>query len=329
MRRLADLLQDLDCETTGDLQKEITGIAYDSRRVQPGNLFVAIDGFSVSGSTFIDTAIARGARAVLSSQPVEARGVVKIVARNPRRAMALIANRFHDDPSQTVKLIGVTGTNGKTTTAWLIRSMLEAAGERSGLIGTIRHFDGQEWLKAVNTTPESPDIVQMLSKMRSLGIKHCVAEVSSHALALERVTGLSFQVGVFTNLTQDHLDFHKTMEEYKQAKLGFFRMLGAQSWAVHNRDDPAGVEFAAATNAQKLAYGLEDSGVGGQGSGVRVGNLKMTEKLTTFDLSLPDASVSIASPLAGKHNVYDLVAAAGAAGAWAFPERQSATEFAD
>jgi len=313
MKRLADLLQGLECEASGDLQKEITGIAYDSRRVQPGDLFVAIDGFSVSGSAFIDTAITRGARAVLSSHPVEARGVVKITARNPRRLMALIANRFHDDPSQSVKLVGLTGTNGKTTTAWLIRAILEAAGERSGLIGTIRHFDGQEWTKAANTTPESADIVQMLSKLRSLGIGYCVAEVSSHALALERVTGLSFRVGVFTNFTQDHLDFHKTMEEYKQAKLGLFRPLTARSWAVYNRDDPAGAEFAAATKAQKLAYGLENPGAGGQGSEVRVGNLKMTEKFTTFELNLPDASVNISSPLVGKHNVYNLVAAAGAA----------------
>lgn len=313
MKRLADLLQGLECETAGDVQKEITGITHDSRRVQPGNLFVAIDGFSVSGSAFIDTAIARGARAVLSSQPVEARGVVKVVGRNPRRLMAVIANRFYDDPSQAVKLIGITGTNGKTTTAWLIRTILEASGERSGMIGTIRHFDGQEWIKAANTTPESADIVQMLARLRSLGIGYCVVEVSSHALALERVTGLNFRAGVFTNFTQDHLDFHKTMEEYKQAKLGFFRMLGAQSWAVYNRDDPAGAEFAAATNAQKLAYGLEDPGVGGQGAEVRLSSLKMTDKLTTFDLNLPDASVSISSPLVGKHNVYNLVAAASVA----------------
>jgi len=149
----------------------------------------------------------------------------------------------------------------------------------------------------------------MLSKLQSLGIRYCVAEVSSHALALERVTGLDFQVGVFTNLTQDHLDFHRTMEEYKQAKLGFFRTLNAQSWAVFNADDPAGVEFKAATKAQTLAYGFEKQGAC---PAVRVENLKLTDKSTAFELCLPDAKVSIISSLAGRHNVYNIMAAAGA-----------------
>jgi UDP-N-acetylmuramoyl-L-alanyl-D-glutamate--2,6-diaminopimelate ligase len=311
MRRLEELLKGLECETTGDLQTEITGITCDSRRVQPGNLFVAVDGFSVSGTTFVLDAVARGARAVVSSQPVDAPRAVRIRTGNPRRLMALIANRFFDDPSRSVKLVGITGTNGKTTTAWLIRSILEAAGERSGMIGTIRHFDGQEWLKAANTTPESPDIVQMLSKMRSLGIGYCVAEVSSHALALERVTGLTFRVGVFTNLTQDHLDFHRTMEGYKQAKLGFFGMLGAQDWAVLDADDPAGAEFKAATRAQTLAFALDDAGSTGQA--VRVRNLKLSDKGTILDLDLPDSAVSINSSLVGRHNAYNLMAAAGAA----------------
>jgi UDP-N-acetylmuramoyl-L-alanyl-D-glutamate--2,6-diaminopimelate ligase len=347
MRRLADLLKDLDYEASGDLQKEVTGIAYDSRKVRPGNLFVAVEGFAVSGTSFVNEALDRGARAIASAEAVRGQGsgvggqgVVWIRTRQPRHLLAIVANRFFDDPSSAMKLVGVTGTNGKTTVAWLIRSILEAAGERSGLIGTIRHFDGQEWLKAANTTPESPDIVQMLSKMRSLGINYCVAEVSSHALALERVTGLSFQVGVFTGLTQDHLDFHKTMEEYKQAKLGFFRMLKPQSWAVYNADDPAGAEFKAATQAQTLAYGMEESGVRGQarsgnpksevlnpnpdlesgisslafppGSGVGIRNLKLTDKSTTFELVLPDAQVSILSNLAGRHNVYNIMAAGGA-----------------
>jgi UDP-N-acetylmuramoyl-L-alanyl-D-glutamate--2,6-diaminopimelate ligase len=317
MKRLADLLKDLDYEAVGDLQKEVTGVAYDSRRVQPGNLFVAVEGFAVSGTTFVHEAVDRGARAIVSVEAVQgsvvgAQGVVWVRTRQPRHLLAIVANRFFDDPSSAVKLVGVTGTNGKTTVTWLIRSMLEAAGERSGLIGTIRHFDGQEWVKAANTTPESPDIVQMLSKMRSLGIKHCVAEVSSHALALERVTGLSFQVGVFTNLTQDHLDFHKNMEEYKQAKLGLFRMLKPQDWAVCNADDPAGAEFKTATKAQTVGYRMDEPGVGGQGSGVGVRNLKLTEKGTAFELVLPDTQVSILSSLVGRHNVYNIMAAAGA-----------------
>lgn len=317
MKRLADLLKDLDYEAIGDLQKEVTGIAYDSRKVQPGNLFVAVEGFAVSGTSYVNEALDRGARAVASAGEcptgrTSPTGPTFIRTRQPRHLLAIVANRFFDDPSSSVKLVGVTGTNGKTTVAWLIRSMLEAAGERSGLIGTIRHFDGQEWLKAVNTTPESPDIVQMLSKMRSLGIKHCVAEVSSHALALERVTGLSFQVGVFTNLTQDHLDFHKTMEEYKQAKLSLFRMLKPQGWAVYNADDPAGVEFKAATKARTLGYGMGEAGVGGQGSGVGVRNLKLTDKSTIFELLLPDTQVSIMSNLVGRHNVYNIMAAGAA-----------------
>lgn len=324
MKRLADLLKDLDYEAVGDLQKDVTGIAYDSRKVRPGNLFVAVEGFAVSGASFVNEALDRGARAIASAQQcptgrTSPTGPTFIRTSQPRHLLAIVANRFFDDPSSAVKVVGVTGTNGKTTVTWLIRSMLEAAGERSGLIGTIRHFDGQEWVKAANTTPESPDIAQMLSTMRSLGMKYCVAEVSSHALALERVTGLNFQVGVFTNLTQDHLDFHKTMEEYKEAKLGLFRMLKPQGWAVYNADDPAGTEFKAVTKAQTVAYGMDEAGVRGPGSGVRgraagvgVRDLELTDRSTLFELVLPDTQVSIVSSLAGRHNVYNIMAAGGA-----------------
>jgi len=319
MRRLADLLKDLECETTGDLQQEVTGIAYDSRKVRPGNLFVAVEGFAVSGTRFINEALDRGAGAIVSAGPVSDPGVVQIRTRQPRHLLAIVANRFFDDPSSAVKLVGVTGTNGKTTVTWLIRSILEASGERSGLIGTIRHFDGQEWLKAANTTPESPDVVQMLSKMRSLGINYCVAEVSSHALALERVTGLNFRVGVFTNLTQDHLDFHKTMDEYKQAKLGFFRTLKPEAWAVYNADDPAGGEFRAATRAKTLGFGMEESAAVGQGTVVSVRNLNLTDRTTAFELLLPHTRVNVMSSLAGRHNVYNIVAAAAACSCLGIP----------
>jgi UDP-N-acetylmuramoyl-L-alanyl-D-glutamate--2,6-diaminopimelate ligase len=311
MKRLADLLKDLDYEAVGDLQREVTGIAYDSRKVQPGNLFVAVEGFAVSGTSFVNEALDRGARAIASARSVSAPGIIQIRTKQPRHLLAIAANRFFDDPSSVVKLVGVTGTNGKTTVTWLIRSILEAAGEHAGLIGTIRHFDGQEWVKAANTTPESPDIVRMLDKMLSLGIKYCVAEVSSHALALERVTGLNFQVGVFTNLTQDHLDFHRTMEEYKEAKLGFFRMLKPQGWAVYNADDPAGVEFKTATRAQTVGYGMGELEVREQRA-VGVRDLKLTDKGTSFELMLPDAQVSIVSSLVGRHNVCNIMAAGGA-----------------
>jgi UDP-N-acetylmuramoyl-L-alanyl-D-glutamate--2,6-diaminopimelate ligase len=292
----------------------ITGIAYHSARVQRGDLFVAVEGFSSSGRDFISDAIARGATAIASQQPGPARkGVAGVTTGRPRQFLASAARAFYDFPDRSVKLIGVTGTNGKTTTTYLVRSILEAAGQRSGLIGTIRHFDGQEWRKAENTTPESLDIIALLARLRTMGIVYCVLEVSSHGIALDRVHGLEFAVAVFTNLSQDHLDFHKSMDEYKQVKLRLFQGLTPKAWAVYNADDPVGAEVKAVTRARTLSYRLGPSRAAtfDDAEAVSAVLAGMTGSGMTIRMDVGRHEDSYTTGLVGRHNVYNIMAAAG------------------
>jgi len=321
-KTIAQLVSGTDGSITGDDQTLVTGIAYHSARVVRGNLFVAIDGFRSSGQDFVADAISRGA-AVIAGQHAAAparSGVAWVQTANARRFLALAANRFYDFPDRSVKLVGVTGTNGKTTTTFLIRSIIEAAGQRSGLVGTIRYFDGQEWLKAANTTPESLDIIALLARLRTMGIGYCVLEVSSHGIALERVHGLNFAVGVFTNLSQDHLDFHRTMDEYKQVKLRLFQGLSPKAWAVYNADDPTGNEVRAATRAQPLSFHLGAGPVSGTNDDetVRARIAGMTDRGLTLRLSVCGHEDTVATSLIGEHNAYNIVAAAGVAYALGF-----------
>jgi UDP-N-acetylmuramoyl-L-alanyl-D-glutamate--2,6-diaminopimelate ligase len=259
----------------------------------------------------------RGAVAVASDRAISPNGTVQVRTGEPRRFLAQVANRFYDFPARSVTLVGVTGTNGKTTTTYLIRAILQAAGERSGLIGTIRHYDGQEWIRAANTTPESLDIVQLLAKLRAYGIRFCVTEVSSHAIALDRVAELDFKVGVFTNLSQDHLDFHKTIEDYKATELRFFEMLGPSAWVVYNADDPVGLEVKAVTRARALGFTLLESS--SANPMLRAQVLSATDKGTQIELFLPDAATKVSSSLIGRHNVANILAAAGAGYALGIP----------
>jgi UDP-N-acetylmuramoyl-L-alanyl-D-glutamate--2,6-diaminopimelate ligase len=311
-RTLEELIAGTGAEVLGDSRVAITGIASHSKQVKPGSLFVAIDGFAASGREYVNEAINQGARAVAGASLPETgrQGVSRVRIVNPRRFLALVANRFYGFPARAVRVVGITGTNGKTTVSYLVRSILEAAGERSGLIGTIRHFDGREWLKAVNTTPESVDIAKLLAGLRDAGIRYCVAEVSSHAIALDRVAEIEFAVGVFTNLTQDHLDFHRTMDEYREVKLRFFRELGPAAYAIYNRDDPTGEQIPKATRVKKYSYGLKGaSGTPDIGAEIR----SLTDRGTSLRLTAEGRDAVINSGLIGTHNVYNILAAAGAA----------------
>jgi UDP-N-acetylmuramoyl-L-alanyl-D-glutamate--2,6-diaminopimelate ligase len=305
---LGELICDLDAELEGNREMEISGVAYDSRKVQPGDLFVAIDGFSASGRNFVRDALERGALAVAGAGElgIDRARAAQVRTANPRRFLALAANRFYDAPSKAVKVVGVTGTNGKTTFTYLVKAILEAAGERCGLVGTIQHFDGENWFMAANTTPESPDLVRLLDHLRTVGVRYCAMEVSSHAIALERIAGLDFAVGVFTNLSQDHLDFHQTMEEYKRVKLEFFRSLSPAAWVVYNADDPVGAEVRTATKARTMSFGFSD------GCDVRAEVLRVNEQGTEFTLRLLEAETTISTGLIGRHNVADIMASAGA-----------------
>ena len=294
----------------------IHSIAYDSRRVGPGSLFVAIPGLQTDGHRYLAAACDAGAAACLVERPDEApaRDDVTVVAvDNARRALALASAAFHGWPGHHLTLVGVTGTNGKTTTTYLVEAMLTAAGRIPGLIGTIQVRIGGETREAKNTTPESLDLQQILAEMVEKGHDSVAMEVSSHALDLERVCGCRFAVGVFTNLTQDHLDFHGDMAGYLAAKQRLFRELEASAAAVINTDDPHGADMAAVTPARVISYGIEGD------AEVRATHVRHGDDGTRFHLSTPVGETDVTMRLAGRFNVYNALAAVGTALALGLP----------
>src|SRR5438874_5781473 len=250
MLRLSDIHRALPgAQRVGAGDPELSGIAYDSRAVKPGDLFVCVRGFRADGRQYLPDALCRGALAALLEAPPEAElGVPALVVPSAREAMARAAAAFYGYPSRRLSMVGVTGTNGKTTTTYLVESICRSAGRKTGVIGTIGCRIGADLLPAERTTPEAPDLQRLLKSMLEAGVECAAMEVSSHALALQRTLGCEFDVGVFTNLTQDHLDFHRDIEDYFSAKaLLFTEYPGASEksfTAVVNRDDPYGQRLA-------------------------------------------------------------------------------------
>jgi UDP-N-acetylmuramoyl-L-alanyl-D-glutamate--2,6-diaminopimelate ligase len=310
--KLGDLLIGLENKTTlppGWLEREVQDIAHDSRKVKPGSLFVAVRGFHSDGHQFISQAIKQGASAIVAEKqvgpPVPADTPLLIVD-DSRRALALIANAFFGHPSRRLKLIGITGTNGKTTTTHLVKSIIEAAGHAAGLIGTIDYRVGDKVYPAPNTTPESLELQRLLSEMVGLGASHCVMEVSSHALALNRIEGCEFVAAGFTNLTQDHLDFHENMDAYFQAKLRLFTGLTPEAWAIINSDDERGVEIVRKTRARIITTGY------GELANVRpVGTIRHNINGLMFDAASPAGTIPVESSLVGRYNIYNILTAIG------------------
>jgi len=245
-------------KVVGDTRLKIRAIQYDSRLVQPGDLFVAIRGFRQDGHQFIPQAIARGASAILAEKDGDFQPDLKVLVEDSRLALAGLASEYYDHPSSKLSVIGVTGTNGKTTLTYWLKSILDSAGAKTGLIGTVKYFIGRDEFTASRTTPESLDLQAFLQQMVCAGIDTVVMEVSSHALELRRVYGIDFHVAVFTNLTREHLDFHKTMENYRQAKGVLFNSLGTDKYAILNLDDPTSLYYASLTKSEKLFYSLKD-----------------------------------------------------------------------
>jgi UDP-N-acetylmuramoyl-L-alanyl-D-glutamate--2,6-diaminopimelate ligase len=285
-------------------------VQYDSRRVTQGDLFVAIRGTATDGHRFIQDALGQGAAAVVLEDEHAApdplflhHGAIKIVVADARTALARLSANFFGHPARRLRLIGVTGTNGKTTTTHLIKSVLEATGEKVGLIGTIRYLAGEEEIAATHTTPESLDLNRLLAHMVEVGCTAAVMEVSSHALALRRVDGLRFRAGVFTNLTQDHLDFHRTMEEYFSAKKTLFAMLPPDAAAVTNADAPDGERIVAGTAARVLTYGT-----GARGD-IRAQDVRSEMGGTSLMVSWPGGRQAVRSTLTGDFNVQNILAA--------------------
>jgi UDP-N-acetylmuramoyl-L-alanyl-D-glutamate--2,6-diaminopimelate ligase len=295
----------------GSLEREVLGIGYDSRRITPGMVFVALPGHNVDGHDYISSAIHRGATAVICERngfmPERA---TKIKVADGREALAVASAAFYEHPSARLKLIGVTGTNGKTTVAFLIKHILESAGIKTGLIGTVRYEIGDRVFPAQRTTPEALEVQQMLSQMIRAGCQACVMEVSSHALDQKRVHGVEFDVGIFTNLTRDHLDYHGSMEHYYSAKKLLFRALETgtkRGGVVINIDDAFGERLAQESKAEvNLTYGL------GEAAKLRASGIQLTQGATAMTVEMPGGRFDCRLPLIGRHNVYNALAAVGA-----------------
>ncbi len=293
----------------------VTGLEYDSRRVEQGFLFFAFAGARADGRQFAQQAIAKGAIAVVSelSAPEGFQGTW-IQAEHGRRALAIASRNFYAQPDERLSLTGVTGTNGKTTTTFLIDSVLRTAGKTTALVGTIEYRMAGEVRPAVNTTPESLDLYRIFHELEQAGGTHATMEVSSHALALDRVYGITFHTAVFTNLTRDHLDFHHTMEEYFWAKALLFEPRGAASprAAVINSDDPYALKIPTASEMQVIRYGFE------RGADLRASDLEMDFSGLQFTAEYQNQRVRLASPLAGRINAYNILAACGTALSYGF-----------
>ncbi|TPE69179.1 UDP-N-acetylmuramoyl-L-alanyl-D-glutamate--2,6-diaminopimelate ligase [Halalkalibacterium halodurans] len=288
---------------------DIHSIHMDSREVVEGGLFFCIKGYTVDGHDYAQQAVSNGAVAVVSERPLEL-SVPVVVVRDSRRAMAQVATKFYGEPTNDLQLIGVTGTNGKTTITHLIEKIMQDQGKMTGLIGTMYTKIGHELRETKNTTPESLVLQRTFADMKKSGVTTAMMEVSSHALQSGRVRGCDFDVAVFSNLTPDHLDYHGTMERYKFAKGLLFAQLGNTyrgKVAVLNADDPASADFAEMTIAQVVTYGIENE------ADFQAENVRITSTGTTFELAAFEERMEISIRLIGKFSVYNVLAAAAAA----------------
>jgi UDP-N-acetylmuramoyl-L-alanyl-D-glutamate--2,6-diaminopimelate ligase len=309
--KLSALLAGLNIQPRGG-NPEIAGVDYDSRRIRPGWLFVAMHGESSDGNRYIDAAIRKGALAVVSdsaSEPMR-EGIAWAVVSHGRKALAQLSANYYGRPAEKLKIVGVTGTNGKTTTTFLIESILEYCGKHSALIGTIEYHVGGEVLPAPHTTPESLELSELFSRAVDAGTTDAAMEVSSHALEQGRVWGIPFEVAVFTNLTRDHLDYHKDMDAYFAAKRLLFEGTGARPprAAVINADDSYGqhlLKISRHASEQVISYGIERGDF-------HAANIHLEPTRTSFALVTPAGTTEIESRLIGKINVYNLLAAAAA-----------------
>jgi UDP-N-acetylmuramoyl-L-alanyl-D-glutamate--2,6-diaminopimelate ligase len=309
--RLAKLLRGVETRAGaehGDL--EISGLAYDSRAVKRGTLFVAIRGEKTDGNKFVADAAGLGAAAILSEQPNPGTlpgGVAWVQVADARKALAISAANFCGRPAEILKLVGVTGTNGKTTVSYLVDSVLRAAGCEVGLLGTIGYRLVRESIAAPNTTPESLDLQRYLADIVRAGGTHAVMEASSHALSMDRLWGCPFAVAIFTNLTRDHLDYHKSLEDYFAAKRRLFEGTGAAAplASVINRDDEYGRQLAGLAG-RTLTYGLEGS------ADITARKPAISLFGNEFVAETPAGKIEIRSSLVGRPNIYNILAAIGA-----------------
>ena len=315
--KLKELLEGIEVlDATADMEMEIPHVSYDSRATQPGDLFVAMTGFAADGHAFIGKAMAAGASAVLYQKQPEDPAVPYVRVADSRRALAEVGANFFGHPADSMTMVGVTGTNGKTTTTYLLKSILEqAAGAKVGLIGTNQNMIGEEIIPTERTTPESFELQRLFAQMRDAGCTHVVMEVSSHALALDRVYGVHYAVGIFTNLTQDHLDFHKTMEAYCDAKAILFRNCDA---GVCNADDPWTERLLKDATCRKFSYAEQAA------ADLRAENVCLEADHVAFDAVTKEKSVPIRVNIPGGFMVYNTLDVLGAALMLGIPLEKSA-----
>ena len=322
MVRLDDLLLSIATkEINGPTEIYVEGITYDSRQVKPGFIFVAISGYREDGNFYIPQALEAGASVIVSSKRIERLArpsrwggfATQIMVENPRKALAKLATVFYNYPSDKLNIIGITGTNGKTTVSYLTEAIFKENGAKVGVIGTIAYRLGEKIFPAPVTTPQSSDLQQILRKLVDEEFTTVVMEVSSHALSLDRVEGCEFDSALFTNLSREHLDFHQTMEEYLESKIKLFSILGKEArkkgekLAVLNLDEPSTEKIIQSTEAKIITYGIEKK------ADVVAKNIKFNLEKTTFTLLSSRGEMKISLPLIGKYNVYNALAASSVA----------------
>ena len=313
--QLKDILSDdMKVLVSVSLNVEILGISYDSRTVQNGYAFFALPGHNTDGGKYINEAIKKGASVIVSHSKVETCQITLIIAEDIFRFMSIFSAKFYNYPDRELNIIGVTGTNGKTTVTYMIDSIFAHAGIDCGVMGTINYRYKDKVIEAPNTTPQAPDIYRIMREMLNAGVKHIVMEVSSHALSLGRVYGIDFDIAVFTNLSQDHLDFHKTMDSYFEAKSALFRSLGTGTkknikFAIINIDDKYGKKLAdMGLNAEKKFYSMSDK----IEADFKAQNIDISSSGSKFDLLYAGKTAKINIKYFGLHNVYNALAALAA-----------------
>ena len=303
--KLFELLDRVEVlENTADPNMEITGVVSDSRKVTAGSLFVAVAGFAADGNRFIPMAMEKVAAVVVTAKKPE-QDIPYVLVASDRQALALIGTNYYGRPAESMTMIGVTGTNGKTSTTWLLKQVLEqVTGSKVGLIGTMANYIGAEELPTDRTTPESIELQALFAQMRDGGCRYAVMEVSSHALVLDRVAGITFDVAAFSNLTRDHLDFHNTMEEYCDAKAILFTRCHK---AVVNRDDPWAQRIVQNCTAPVLTVSV------GKEAGLQAKNVEMRADHVRFDVVYNGETVAVQVPIPGKFTVYNVLSVLGIA----------------
>lgn len=307
--KLREILADIDIVSfKGDMDLEIKGLAYDSRKVRAGDLFICVSGYVQDGHNYINDALSKGAAAFIVERDVEAAGAAVVKVKSSRAAMPLLASGFYGNPTEELQLVGITGTSGKTTTTYLLKSILEAAGKKTGLLGTISTQIGDKVYVSSKTTPESIDLQCLFREMADMHMDYAVMEVSSHSLELGRVDGCRFSTGVFTNLSQDHLDFHKNMDSYREAKKKLFYK--TRNANIINIDDKHGSLIAAEIKSLKtplITFGIDNE------ADIMAKNIDINSKGVSFILRTPQYEAELKIKIPGKFSVYNALAAASVA----------------